>query len=107
MAEKEYYTNPEIGLDEISRALNIPPKKVSQVFNNFLGKNLYDYLNTLRIEKAKTMLADEALKKIPIKNVMYDCGFNNKATFNKSFKDRTGMTPTTFRNSMQKKGKTE
>lgn len=98
------YLDSEITLQDISEELHTSPKKISQAINQNLGSNFYDYINTLRITKAKDMLSSAASEKTAIKHIMYDCGFNNKVTFNKAFKERTGVTPSEFRKkNLQKK----
>lgn len=97
MAEKKYYLNPDLTLEELAGNLDIPPRILSQVINEYFRNNFYDYINKLRIEESKRMIADASCKK-SILEILYDAGFNSKATFNRVFKKETGLTPTEYRN---------
>ncbi|MFD2588693.1 helix-turn-helix domain-containing protein [Croceitalea marina] len=97
LLDNERFVDSNITLEKLSNELNFSQKKISQAINQHLGNNFYDYLNFLRVRKAQNMFLDSKSSKMAIKNVMYDCGFNNKVTFNKAFKERIGFTPTEFR----------
>lgn len=67
---------------------------LSRVFHEETGKTITDYMNEIRIEAAKKMLAEGyALKEIADKS-----GFKNYTYFLRIFKDYTGMTPKEYRN---------
>jgi len=104
LRQEERFVQPDLGLNSIARALGASPKNVSQAINQHLGDNFYAYLNTLRINKAMALLDGDTTDDLPIKNVMYDCGFNNKTTFNKAFKTRTGLTPSAYKKEHARKG---
>ncbi|MBK9046995.1 MAG: AraC family transcriptional regulator [Bacteroidetes bacterium] len=54
-------------------------------------------MNALRIEEAKSLLANPQKHKVNVIEIAYQVGFNNKVTFNSTFKKSTGLTPTEFR----------
>jgi AraC-like DNA-binding protein len=97
MMEEKPFLNPEITINELSEKVNIPPRYLSQVINDSLNKNFYDFINSYRIEEAKENLINSHYAKKTILEILYDAGFNSKSTFNKVFKDYTGLTPTEFR----------
>ena len=53
-----------------------------------------DYVNQLRIEKAKTLLKETDEKAFEISRL---CGFNSSASFSQTFKALVGITPNDFR----------
>jgi AraC-like DNA-binding protein len=59
-------------------------------------------VNRFRVEAAKFLFENQAVKKLTIQEVMYDSGFNSKSSFNTAFKKFTNLTPTQFKNSLQK-----
>ena len=52
------------------------------------------YLNTLRLEKAKTMLENENTS---VNEIALSCGFADQSYFSKVFSSAYGITPTEFR----------
>jgi AraC-like DNA-binding protein len=59
--------------------------------------NFPDYINSLRVEKAKILLTDTDFKSYTILSIGLECGFNSKSTFYLAFKKFTNTTPSLFR----------
>jgi len=98
MNEKKPFLIPDITLSSLASELDVTPDHLSGIINNKLGKNFFDFINHYRIEEFKTRsLADEN-KKFTLLSIAYDCGFNSKATFNRVFKNVTGITPGEYAN---------
>jgi AraC-like DNA-binding protein len=69
-----------------------------RLINGQLGfRNFSAFLNSYRIEEAKTALADPAQARRQILQIALDLGYGSIAPFNRAFKDATGLTPTEFR----------
>ena len=96
--DEKPYLEFEISLQDLSDKLSISPRNLSHIINKKYERNFYDFINHYRIELVKQSL-QESNK--PIKEIMYDCGFSNKATFNSIFKKHTGLTPTQFRKKLK------
>ena len=90
------YLEFDISLQELSDKLGISPRNLSHVINRQFNRNYYGFINHYRLERAKRYLKSSDL---PIKEIMYDSGFSNKATFYSLFKKSTGQTPAQFRKS--------
>jgi AraC-like DNA-binding protein len=97
MREERAYHDSEISLDKLALRLNASKHHVSQVINEQLGATFFDYINQLRIEEAKTLLAETTRSDFHVIEIAYAVGFNNKVSFNAAFKKATGMTPTEYR----------
>ena len=95
--QQKPYLNPELTITEVASKLNVSVKYLSQVINESLGKNFYDFINSYRIEEAKQQLKNETDSRKTILEVLYESGFNSKSAFNSAFKKHTGFTPTEFR----------
>ena len=91
------YLENEFRMNDLANQLDISPHHLSQVINEKLNMKFSDFVNAYRVEEAKKLLSDPALKHKYIIDIAYTAGFNNKTTFNKTFKDQTGMSPTAFR----------
>jgi len=91
------FLNPSLTIRDISDATNIHSKYISQVINESLNKNFYDFINSYRVKEAMNQLLINGGKEKTILEILYDSGFNSKSAFNTAFKKTTGFTPTEFR----------
>jgi AraC-like DNA-binding protein len=91
------YLNFCITLGEISKNLAVPQNYLSQVINELLDQNFYDFINSYRIREAKRILANPKYIEKPVLEILTDVGFNSKSSFYTAFTKETGMTPVTFR----------
>ena len=66
-----------------------------------MGKSFTDYLTDLRIEKSMKMLQTTPLS---IKEISSEIGYNDPNYYCKIFKKVTGVTPTEFRLTQDRKG---
>jgi AraC-like DNA-binding protein len=95
MAEERYYLDGELSLQTLAERVRISPHHLSQVLNDKLGKNFYDYINEQRVEHAKVLLVQEPQRAIT--DVAFACGYNSKTAFYNAFKRHTGVSPSEFR----------
>ena len=78
-----------ITLSQTAERLNVNSSYLSRVFHNETGMTFIEYLNRIRVEKAKELLKEgKALKEIT-----GECGFQSYGYFLKIFKEYTGHTP--------------
>ena len=97
MDHRKPYLEPELSLEQLATQISIRPKVLSQVINESLQQNFFDFVNRYRIEDAKKLLTNPADKKITVLEVLYEVGFNSKSSFNTIFKKHTGVTPSEFK----------
>lgn len=91
------YLDPALSLTDLANQLSIPARQISQIINQSLHKNFFNFVNSYRIEDAKRYLTDHLNGKKTVLEILYEVGFNSKSSFNNIFKKYTGMTPTEFR----------
>ena len=103
--EEEQFKNQELTLLDVAKALNTNTSLISGVINSGFGMNFNDYINHCRIEGFKEMITDGKNKNTTILGLAYDCGFNSKSTFNRSFKKAEGQTPKEFLDALKIKEK--
>jgi len=99
MNSQKPYMNPELTLKELSDLADIPPRYLSQILNESLKQNYYEFINRYRIEASKEYLSDPEKQKCTILEILYEVGFNSKVAFNTAFKKYIGMTPRHYRRS--------
>jgi AraC-like DNA-binding protein len=97
MNTEKPYLDGDMTLQKLAKALAISPHHLSQIINEQLNQNFFDFINTYRIEEAKRMLHDPAKKHYSILAVSEEVGFNSKSAFNTAFKKHVKMTPSEFR----------
>ncbi len=97
MENDKLYLEEELCLADLAGKIDLPPSYVSQVINERLRKNFYEFVNGYRIEEAQRILRDPRRADEKILAVALDCGFSSKAAFNRVFKRHTDMTPTEYR----------
>lgn len=95
MQTEKPYLNPDLTLSELSKQLNLTPNFLSKVINSGFDKNFNEYINSHRVEAFKNRL-QEGETHLSLLGMAYECGFNSKATFNRTFKKITGFTPSQF-----------
>ncbi|BCE03163.1 hypothetical protein TYM08_P3226 [Marinicellulosiphila megalodicopiae] len=94
--ESKVYLDHDISLMSLSQATNISTHNISQTLNAYLDINFCDYINSWRIQLAKSMLIE---KKLTVLDISEACGFNARSSFYKAFKKETSMTPSEYRKS--------
>lgn len=87
--------NQDISLSGLAETFYISPNYLSAVFNGKNGLSLKDYLNRLRIDKAKKLLGDTDLK---ISEVSRKVGYSQVSYFGSIFRKLEGCTPKEYRN---------
>lgn len=91
------YTDGDLTLSKLAARLSVSPHHLSQVINERLGQNFFDFVNTYRVEEAKRKLFDPARKHYSLLAIAEEVGFNSKSAFNAAFKKQTSMTPSEYR----------
>jgi len=96
------YLNSDLTINDLSKLVNTTIHKLSQVINASFQKNFYEFINEYRIKEVERMLKDPANRNFKIISLAYDCGFNSKSAFYSAFKHYTGITPTEYRNNLNR-----
>lgn len=87
----------EISLDQTADVVGVNPYYLSKLFKDETGSNFIDFVNELRLEKAKNLLK---IHEMSIKEISFDCGYSDQNYFSKIFRRKFGITPTEYRNSL-------
>lgn len=88
------HCSEKLSLPELGEVVHMNPAYLSHIFRETTGFSLWDYIIARRIELAKQLLISTNRK---ILDIAFECGFQNSANFNKSFRKQTGITPSEYR----------
>lgn len=94
--QEKIYRKNDINLQKVSELLGTTRHNTSQIINEHFNLNFFELINKYRIEEAKELLKEGKHKKTSIIDIAYEVGFNNKVTFNKSFKKYNQVTPSEY-----------
>ncbi len=90
--EEHYYE--DIGVEQIAAITYVTPNYFSRVFKKETGKSYTEWLNTIRLDKAKILLKDIKHK---VYEVADEVGYNDYKIFTHNFKKYVGCTPKEYR----------
>jgi len=96
MEEEKPYLDSSLGLKHLAGQIELSTNQLSQLLNEQLSQNFYDFVNSYRLEEFKVRVKDEKNRNFTLLYLAYDCGFNSKTTFNTFFKKSTGKTPSEY-----------
>jgi transcriptional regulator GlxA family with amidase domain len=91
--EENYHTL--ISLSDLGNRVNVTREHLCRVFKQEMGQTIIQYLQNLRISRARIFLLQYPEKRVV--EIAQMCGFENPSYFGKIFKEEVGMTPDHFR----------
>jgi AraC family transcriptional regulator, transcriptional activator of pobA len=94
----KYYLSKRT-LTEYAELLNITTKHLTKSVKNATGETPMNFIHKMLILEAKILLKDTTQS---VAEIAYELKFEDTAYFNRFFKQHAGMTPSTFRNKVEK-----
>jgi two-component system response regulator YesN len=91
----------DIGMTDLSKKLHVNPSYLSKLFKRSVGINFVDYINNLRINRAKLLLTQTNSSIDEISSLV---GFNTHKYFSYVFKKYTKISPSEYRSNDEKGG---
>lgn len=88
-------SNPSLTTEMIADQMNISPRSLYRRLKELNLQSPKDYVRERKMEKVVKLLQTTNMS---IQEIIFECGFNNRAHFYKDFSKRFGMTPKEFRN---------
>jgi AraC-like DNA-binding protein len=80
--------------ESVAQHFGLAPNHISRSFRKEGFMRFNDYLNLVRVNRAKFMLQNYTLT---LKEIAFDCGYNDTAYFCRVFKKACKVTPTEYR----------
>ena len=92
----ELYLDPNFTLKKLSDHIKTNTKYLSQVINHQGGVNFLTFVNAYRVERVTKHIRLQEYHSQTFFGIAQQCGFKNKSTFYKVFRDVTGLTPKAY-----------
>ena len=88
------YRNADFSLQQMAFDFRLTPAMLSRYFKNHYGRNINDYLNDMKMERARKLLLETTLS---VYEVGLELGYQGPNSFIRRFKATYGITPGEFR----------
>lgn len=88
------FYDQKISLEELSQACYLSKFHFLRLFKIAFDKTPYQYINEVRVQRAKELLSKS---KLEVKVIAQLTGFDSAATFSRMFYNQAGLYPTQFR----------
>lgn len=88
------FLDVNFSLDKLAKKLQIPKHHLSICFTIYFRMNFYNVLAKYRIKKAIDVAIENPI--FTWESIAHECGYSSRTTFNKHFKNITGILPSEF-----------
>lgn len=105
MDEHRVYLDPALNLEKVSAHTGLPAKVISATLNQHFHCSFNDFINTYRVRTVQERLTDRNYQHLTISGIALESGFNSQATFQRAFKNATGVSPREYLNNRAEKEK--
>lgn len=96
---QDNYTESALNVSQIAQAMDKSPNYISRKFKEWVNMGILDYINELRIRRAKVLLATTQLT---IGEISEQVGYYNHVALIRAFKHREGVSPSVWRTTISK-----
>jgi len=101
MEMDQLYSKIGLTIKDLADALNMQEYMLRRFINKKLHyRNFNQFLNEYRIKKATRRMLEPAEQAAQISTIALDVGYASLSSFNKSFKELHGVTPSVFRSQL-------
>jgi AraC-like DNA-binding protein len=97
MKKEKPFLASDFSLPSLAQQLAVSPHHLSQILNEQLNQNFFEFAAQYRIEEAKNILQKTENQHLKIEEIAEMVGYNSKSSFNTTFKKLVGKTPSEFR----------
>ena len=97
MQSEKPHLESDMTLPVLAKRLAVSTHHLSQIINDKLQQNFFEFINSNRVEEAKQRISDPTNEYLNLAEIGFEVGFNSISSFNAAFKKHAGMTPSRFR----------
>ncbi len=95
------YLNEKLAVKDVAIEMGLTDQQISYLINRKLGISFLDFINTYRVKEVQKNIHKGNHQLKTLLGLALESGFNSKASFNRIFKDHTGLTPSTYIKSLK------
>ncbi len=97
--EEKLYLDPDITRERLIKEIHISKNAFAQLIQTYTGTNFSGYINSKRLEYSIRLL--RKYDTYTVEAVAMDSGFSNSRNFYRIFREKFGMTPSEYRNTLK------
>ncbi|MFA7083346.1 MAG: AraC family transcriptional regulator [Arcobacteraceae bacterium] len=94
------HIDTNIDIEELSYDLNVSKFHMHRIFKEIFGRNIYESIKSIRLQKAANLLLTNTHS--TISNIANLCGYSSQSSFISAFKQRFNASPKQWRNGFYK-----
>lgn len=88
-------------LMELARLVGLSHPRLNRMFRHHFGTTAFGYLRILRLEEARRLLEKSDIN---VTDAAFSVGYQSLPSFSRAFRDRFGLCPRQYRNSLRQHG---
>lgn len=97
LEDEQLFRNPTLTLAELAAHTGLPARLISFTVNQGFGQSFNDLVNSYRVaEVQRRLTSTDDAQRLTLLGIAFESGFNSKTTFNRIFKQVTGVAPSEF-----------
>lgn len=99
---KKPYLKNDLKMQDLVEISDFSYKKISQMLNNDLNTSFYELMNDFRLKEVMRLIDEGKHIQYTLPHIGEQAGFNSKTTFNRTFKQKIGQTPSEYIKTLEK-----
>ncbi len=97
MRDTKPYLDPCLLQEDLAKQLHISCRTLSRILREQTNQHFNAFLNEYRLEEARDLLHDDRYLHLSIEALAQQAGFNSRAVFYRSFKQKMNVSPAAYR----------
>lgn len=103
LEQNKPYLNESLTLNDLAELIPISDKKLSELLNKHVSISFYDLINNYRVDTVKRKMEEPDSQQFTLLAIAFESGFKSKTSFNRVFKQKTGLSPSQYYDTLRKK----
>lgn len=91
------HPNEDMSVASLAARMHLSERQLTRVFRRELGSAPGDYVEQVRLERARSLLETTDPREIPLEGIARSCGFAGAEVMRRAFQRRLGTSPSEYR----------